>query len=89
MHILVKRSYKKELLPYKHNMTVTLFAIDLEVNNCTNYFSLTATTNIRELWKGLTLVLVTLVTLVRSAVGQFVDSVKVQTIIWLARPELR
>ena len=73
-------------------MTVTLFAIDLEVNNCTNYFSLTATTNIRELWKGLTLVLVTLVTLitlVRSAVGQFVDSVKVQTIIWLARPELR
>ena len=55
----------------KHNMTVTLFAIDLEVNNCTNYFSLTATTNIRELWKGLTLVLVTLVTLVtmvRSAV---------------------
>ena len=73
----------------KHNMTVTLFAIDLEVNNCTNYFSLTATTNIRELWKGLTLVLVTLVTLVRSAVGQFVDSVKVQTIIWLARPELR
>lgn len=86
MHILVKRSYKKELLPYKHNMTVTLFAIDLEVNNCTNYFSLTATTNIRELWKGLTLVLVTLV---RSAVGQFVDSVKVQTIIWLARPELR
>ena len=82
MHILVKRSYKKELLPYKHNMTVTLFAIDLEVNNCTNYFSLTATTNIRELWKGL-------VTLVRSAVGQFVDSVKVQTIIWLARPELR
>ena len=73
----------------KHNMTVTLFAIDLEVNNCTNYFSLAATTNIRELWKGLTLVLVTLVTLVRSAVGQFVDSVKVQTIIWLARPELR
>ena len=63
MHILVKRSYKKELLPYKHNMTVTLFAIDLEVNNCTNYFSLTATTNIRELWKGLTLVLVTLVLL--------------------------